>query len=107
MRLVGQYTFESLRKAIQGVFGFYKQNDDYILEVFSMRVVITPNASISLYIRNDRDYTKIGAIGFYKKDSDYVLELFSLRIVITPNVCVVLYIRNDQDYIKIGTFELH
>lgn len=107
MRLVGPYTFETLRKAIQGVFGFYKQDNDYILEVFSIRIVITPNTSIVLYIRNDKDYTKIGTFGFYKQDDDYILELFSLRIVITPNVCVVLYIRNDKDYTKIGTFELH
>lgn len=60
MRLVGQYTFETLRKAIQGVFGFYKQDNNYILEMFSIRAVIVPNTLIILYIRNDQDYTKIG-----------------------------------------------
>ena len=60
MRLVGQYTFEALRKAIQGVFGFYKKDNDYILELFSLRIVITPSTSVVLYVRNDKDYIKIG-----------------------------------------------
>ena len=60
MRLVGQYTFEALRKAIQGVFGSYKKDNDYILELFSLRIVITPNVCVVLYIRNDQDYIKIG-----------------------------------------------
>lgn len=60
MRLVGQYTFEALRKAIQGVFGFYKKDNDYILELFSLRIVITPNVCAILYIRNDQAYIKIG-----------------------------------------------
>lgn len=107
MRLVGQYTFEALRKAIQGVFGFYKQDNNYYLELFSIRVVITPNICVTLYIRNNQEYTQIGTFAFYKKDNDYYLELFSIRIIIVPKVCVVLYIRNDQDYTEIGTFELH
>lgn len=65
MRLVGQYTFEALRKAIQGVFGFYKQDDDYYLELFSIRAVIIPNVSVILYIRNDKDYTKIGTFDLH------------------------------------------
>lgn len=60
MRLVGQYTFEALRKAIQGVFGFYKKDNDYYLELFSIRIVIVPKVRIVLYIRNDQDYTEIG-----------------------------------------------
>lgn len=60
MRLVGQYTFEALRKAIQGVFGFYKKDNDYYLELFSLRIVIVPNVRVVLYIRNDQDYTEIG-----------------------------------------------
>lgn len=60
MRLVGQYTFETLRKAIQGVFGFYRKDNDYILELFSIRIVVTPNICVVLYIRNDQDYIKIG-----------------------------------------------
>lgn len=60
MRLVGQYTFEALRKAIQGVFGFYKKDNDYYLELFSIRMVIVPKVCVVLYIRNDQDYTEIG-----------------------------------------------
>ena len=60
MRLVGQYTFEALRKAIQGVFGFYKKDNDYYLELFSLRIVIVQNVCVVLYVRNDKDYTKIG-----------------------------------------------
>lgn len=60
MRLVGQYTFEALRKAIQGVFGFYKKDNDYYLELFSIRIVIVPKVRVVLYIRNDQDYTEIG-----------------------------------------------
>lgn len=60
MRLVGQYTFEALRKAIQGVFGFYKKDNDYYLELFSVRMVIVPKVRVVLYIRNDQDYTEIG-----------------------------------------------
>ena len=60
MRLVGQYTFEALRKAIQGVFGFYKKDNDYYLELFSIHIVIVPKVCVVLYIRNDQDYTEIG-----------------------------------------------
>lgn len=65
MRLVGQYTFEALCKVIQGVFGFYKQDTDYYLELFSIRAVITPNVCVVLYIRNDKDYTKIGTFDLH------------------------------------------
>ena len=65
MRLVGQYTFEALRKAIQGVFGFYKKDNDYILELFSIHVVIVPKVMVILYIRNDQGYTEIGTFDLY------------------------------------------
>ena len=60
MRLIGRYTFETLQKVIQGVFGFSKKDNNYILELFSIRFVIVPNADVTIYVRNDQDYIKIG-----------------------------------------------
>ena len=60
MRLIGRYTFETLQKVIQGVFGFSKKDNNYILELFSIRFVIVPNVDVTIYVRNNQDYIKIG-----------------------------------------------
>ena len=60
MRLIGRYTFETLQKGIQGVFGFSKKDNNYILELFSIRFVIVPNVVVTIYVRNNQDYIKIG-----------------------------------------------
>ena len=60
MRLIGRYTFETLQKAIQGVFGFSKKDNNYILELFSIRFVIVPNVDVTIYVRNNQDYIRIG-----------------------------------------------
>lgn len=60
MRLIGRYTFEALQKAIQGVFGFSKKDNDYVLELFAIKFVITPNVSVTIYVRNSQDYIEIG-----------------------------------------------
>lgn len=60
MRLIGRYTFETLQKVIQGVFGFSKKDNNYILELFSIRFVIVPNVVVTIYVRNNQDYIKIG-----------------------------------------------
>ena len=60
MRLIGRYTFETLQKVIQGVFGFSKKDNNYILELFSIRFVIVPNVVVTIYVRNNQDYIRIG-----------------------------------------------
>ena len=60
MRLIGRYTFEALQKVIQGVFGFSKKDNNYILELFSIRFVIVPNVDVTIYVRNNQDYIRIG-----------------------------------------------
>lgn len=60
MRLIGRYTFETLQKVIQGVFGFSKKDNNYILELFSIRFVIVPNVDVTIYVRNNQDYIRIG-----------------------------------------------
>lgn len=42
MRLIGKYSFETLQRVLQGFFSFYKSQDLYILELFSLRVVLKP-----------------------------------------------------------------
>ena len=60
MRLIGRYTFETLQKVIQGVFGFSKKDNSYILELFSIKFVIVPNVVVTIYVRNNQDYIRIG-----------------------------------------------
>lgn len=60
MKLIGRYTFEVLQRTLQGFFGFYKSQDTWILELFSLRVAITPHDRIEIYVLQDQSYIKIG-----------------------------------------------
>lgn len=62
MRLIGKYTFEALQRTLQGIFAFYTSQDVYILELFTLRVVIKPDEYAELYVLNKQDYIKIGTI---------------------------------------------
>lgn len=62
MRLIGKYTFETLQRALQGIFAFYTSQDVYILELFTLRMVIKPDEYVELYVLNKQDYIKIGTI---------------------------------------------
>lgn len=62
MRLIGKYTFETLQRALQGVFAFYTSQDVYILELFTLRMVIKPDEYVELYVLNKQEYIKIGTI---------------------------------------------
>lgn len=62
MRLIGKYTFETLQRALQGVFAFYTSQDVYILELFTLRMVIKPDEYVELYVLSKQEYTKIGTI---------------------------------------------
>ena len=60
MRLVGQYTFEIMRKVFQGLFGFNRVDNDYILDLFQLRIRIVPHTSVTIYLRDNDTYTEIG-----------------------------------------------
>lgn len=62
MRLIGKYAFETLQRALQGIFGFYTSQDVYILELFTLRMVIKPDEYVELYVLNKQEYIKIGTI---------------------------------------------
>lgn len=62
MRLIGKYAFETLQRALQGIFAFYTSQDVYILELFTLRTVIKPDEYVELYVLNKQDYIKIGTI---------------------------------------------
>lgn len=62
MRLIGKYTFETLQRALQGIFAFYTSQDVYILELFTLRMVIKPDEYAELYALNKQEYIKIGTI---------------------------------------------
>lgn len=62
MRLIGKYTFETLQRVLQGVFAFYKSQDVFILELFTIRFVIAPNDYVDIYVLQNDAYTKIGKI---------------------------------------------
>lgn len=62
MRLIGKYSFETLQRVLQGIFGFYTSQDVYILELFTLRVVIKPDEYVEIYVLRNQDYIKIGTI---------------------------------------------
>lgn len=65
MRLVGQYTFEIMRKAFQGLFGFRRIGKDYILDLFQLQVRIIPHVMVIIYIRDNDTYTEIGTFDLH------------------------------------------
>lgn len=62
MRLFGKYSFETLQRALQGIFAFYQTQDLYILELFTLRAAIKPEEYVELYVLIKQEYTKIGTI---------------------------------------------
>lgn len=67
MRLLGKYTFERLRDALQGVFEFYKLNtdtDQYIIELWQLRIYIIAHKSVELSVNSgpNEGYISLGKI---------------------------------------------
>lgn len=70
MRLIGKYSFETLQRVLQGFFSFYKSQDLYILELFSLRVVLKPVDAEPGYCEfyvlqnqgTDNSYKRIGKV---------------------------------------------
>lgn len=62
MRLLGKYTFDRLRDAFQGVFEFYKTNDNYIIELWQLRFYIEPHKAVTIYLNGgeQKGYIDIG-----------------------------------------------
>lgn len=64
MRLLGKYGFERLRDCLQGIFGFTQDGDDYIIDLWQLRLHIVPKVLIALSINGGerKGYIDIGKI---------------------------------------------
>lgn len=64
MRLLGKYTFETLRDALQGIFHFESDSVGYTMELWQLRIFIKPNeyAEFSVNMGDEKNYKKIGRI---------------------------------------------
>ena len=61
MRLLGKYSFETLRDCMQGVFTCIHNSEDntYTVQAWFLTAVIKPHESIILYISSSKDDTLV------------------------------------------------
>lgn len=61
MRLLGKYTFETLRDCMQGTFSCIHNQEEnyYVLQAWFITAIIRPKQSIELFIGSSKSETQI------------------------------------------------